>query len=171
MNTGLLVLRLVFGLVLAAHGSQKLFGFFGGYGLAGTGGWLDSIGFRPGRPMAALVGLAELAGGLGLALGLLTPLSAAVVIGTMAVAAWTHAGNGLWATNGGYELPLLNAVAAVALAFTGAGTFSLDNALGLTFGAGYGVAAVVVGLVAALAAVTRAKLALRSTTAQTPVHA
>lgn len=164
MNTGLLVLRLVVGLILAGHGAQKLFGLFGGYGIAGTGGWLDSIGFRPGRAMAVLVGLAELAGGLGLALGLLTPLSAAVVIGTMAVAVWTHASNGLWSTNGGYELALINAIVAVALAFTGAGSFSLDHALGLTFGTGYGVAAVVVGLVAALAAVTRATLALRSAT-------
>ena len=121
MDTGLLILRLVVGLVLAGHGAQKLFGLFGGYGIAGTGGWLDSIGFRPGRPMAVLVGLAELAGGLGLALGLLTPLSAAVVIGTMAVAVWTHSSNGLWSTSGGYELPLVNAVAAAALAFTGAG--------------------------------------------------
>jgi putative oxidoreductase len=162
MDTGLLVLRLVVGLILAAHGSQKLFGIFGGYGLTGTAGWLESIGFRPGRPMAVLVGIAEVAGGLGLALGLLTPLSAAVVIGTMAVAVWTHSANGLWATAGGYELPLINAVVAVALAFTGAGAYSLDHALGLTFGTGYAVAAVAVGVVAALAAVLRAKLALRS---------
>jgi putative oxidoreductase len=163
MDTGLLILRLVVGLILAGHGAQKLFGLFGGYGIAGTGGWLESIGFRPGRAMAVLVGLAELAGGLGLALGLLTPLSAAIVIGTMAVAVWTHSAHGLWSTGGGYELPLINAVVAVALGFTGAGSISLDHALGLTFGSGYGVAAVVVGLVAALAAVTRAKLALRST--------
>ncbi len=163
MDTGLLILRLVVGLVLAGHGAQKLFGLFGGYGIAGTGGWLESIGFRPGRPMAVLVGLTELAGGLGLALGLLTPLSAAVVIGTMAVAVWTHSSNGLWSTNGGYELPLINAVVAAALAFTGAGSFSVDHVLRLTFGSGYGVAAVAVGVVAALAAVLRAKLALRST--------
>lgn len=163
MDTGLLILRLVVGLILAGHGSQKLFGLFGGYGLTGTSGWLESIGFRPGRPMAVLVGVAEVAGGLGLALGLLTPLSAAVVIGTMAVAVWTHSANGLWSTAGGYELPLTNAVVAAALAFTGAGSYSLDHALGLTFGTGYAVAAVALGLVAALAAVVRAKLALRST--------
>jgi len=163
MNTGLLVLRIVVGLVLAAHGSQKLFGLFGGYGIAGTGGWLESIGFRPGRAMAVLVGASELVGGLGLAFGLLTPLSAAIVLGTMVVAAWTHASSGLWATNGGYELPLLNAAVAAALAFTGAGSISLDNAFGLTFGTGYGIGAVVLGLAAALAAIGRAKLALRST--------
>ena len=163
MSTGLLLLRLVVGLLLASHGSQKLFGWFGGHGVAGTAGWLESIGFRPGRAMAVLTGLAELAGGLGLALGLLTPLSAAVVLGTMTVAAWTHAASGLWNTAGGYELPLLNAVAAAALAFTGPGTFSVDHVLGLSWGAGHGVGAVALGLVAALAAVTRAKAARRST--------
>ena len=162
MSTGLLILRLVAGLLLAAHGSQKLFGWFGGYGIAGTAGWLESIGFRPGKPMAVLTGLAELAGGLALALGLLTPLAAAVVIGTMTVAAWTHAASGLWATNGGYELPLLYAVVAAALAFTGAGSISVDGALGLTFGTAYGVAAVVVGLVAAGITILRAKAVQRS---------
>ena len=171
MNTGLLVLRLVVGLILAGHGAQKLFGVFGGYGLAGTGGWLESIGFRPGHAMAVLVGVAEFAGGLGLALGLLTPLSSAVVLGTMAVAVWTHSANGLWSTGGGYELPLTNAVVAAALAFTGAGSYSLDHALGLTFGTGYAVAAVAVGLAAALAAIGRAKLAVRSTREQALANA
>jgi putative oxidoreductase len=163
MSTGLLLLRIVAGLILAAHGSQKLFGWFGGYGIAGTGGWLESIGFKPGKPLAVLTGLAELGGGLALALGLLTPLAAAVVIGTMTVAVWTHSASGLWATNGGYELPLLNGVIAAALAFTGAGDFSVDNALGLTFSPAYGVAAVVVGLLAAGVSILRAKTVLRST--------
>jgi putative oxidoreductase len=163
MSTGLLVLRLVIGLILAAHGTQKLWGWFGGYGIAGTGGWLESIGFRPGKAMAVVTGLAELAGGLGLALGLLTPLAAAVVIGTMTVAAWTHASNGLWASSGGYELPLINAAAAATLAFTGAGEYSLDNALGLTWGNGYAVAALALGLVAALIAIVGAKTTQRAT--------
>ena len=162
MSTGLLILRLVVGLVLAGHGAQKLFGWFGGYGVAGTGGWLHSIGFRPGKPMAVVVGLAELAGGIGLALGLLTPLAAAVVIGTMAVAAWSHEANGLWGTNGGYEQALTYGVVAVALAFTGAGDYSVDHALGLTWGTGYAVAATALGLLAALVSVAAAKVALRS---------
>ena len=162
MSTGLLILRLVIGLLLAAHGAQKLFGWFGGYGIAGTGGWLESIGFKPGKAMAVVTGLAELAGGLALAVGLLTPLAAAVVIGTMAVAAWTHAAAGLWASNGGYELPLIIGAAAAALAFTGAGDFSLDNALGLTFGTGYAVAALALGLVAAGVNILRAKSVQRA---------
>jgi putative oxidoreductase len=162
MSTGLLVLRLVVGLILAAHGAQKLFGWWGGYGIGGTGGWLASLGFRPGATMAVITGLAEVAGGLGLALGLLTPLAAAVVLGTMAVAAWTHAASGLWASNGGYELAVINAAVAVALAFTGAGQYSIDNALGLTWGNGYAIGAVALGLVAALVAIAGAKAALKS---------
>ena len=163
MSTGLLLLRIVAGLLLAAHGSQKLFGWFGGYGIAGTGGWLESIGFKPGKAMAVVTGLAEVVGGVALALGLLTPLAAAVVIGTMTVAAWSHAASGLWATNGGYELPLVYAVIGAALAFTGAGDFSVDNALGLSFGPEYGVGAVVLGLAAAGVNILRAKSAQRAT--------
>src|SRR5690348_1821338 len=83
MEVGLLVLRVVVGAFFAAHGAQKLFGWFGGYGLAGTGGFFESMGFRPGRAMAAVAGFSEFAGGLGIALGLLTPLAAAAVIGVM----------------------------------------------------------------------------------------
>ena len=172
MSTGLLILRLVIGLLLAAHGAQKLFGWFGGYGIAGTGGWLESIGFKPGKALAVVTGLAELAGGIALAVGLLTPLAAAAVLGTMTVAAWSHAANGLWATNGGYELPLINAVVAAALAFTGAGSFSLDNALGLTFGTAYAVGAVALGLVAAGVSIRRATSVQRaSASAADPVAA
>jgi len=163
MSTGLLLLRIVVGLLLAAHGSQKLFGWFGGYGIAGTGGYLESLGFKPGKAMAVVTGLAEVAGGVALAVGLLTPLAAAVVIGTMTVAAWTHAANGLWATAGGYELPFVYAVVGATLGFTGAGDFSLDHALGLSFGTGYGVAAIVLGLVAAAVNILRATSVQRST--------
>jgi putative oxidoreductase len=162
MSTGLLILRLVIGLILAGHGAQKLFGSFGGYGLAGTGGWLESIGFRPGKQLAFVTGLAEFLGGIALAIGLLTPLAAAAVVGTMAVAVWTHSANGLWGTNGGYELPLINAAAAATLAFTGAGAYSIDNALGLTWGNGWAIGAVALGLVAAGLAILGAKSALKS---------
>jgi putative oxidoreductase len=162
MSTGLLILRIVIGLLLAAHGAQKLFGWFGGYGISGTGGWLESIGFKPGKAMAVVTGLAELAGGLALAVGLLTPLAAAVVVGTMTVAAWSHAAAGLLASNGGYELPLIIGTVGATLAFTGAGDFSLDNALGLTFGTGYAVAAIALGLVAAGVNILRAKSVQRA---------
>lgn len=132
METGLLILRVTLGGILAAHGAQKLFGWFGGYGLAGTGGFLESIGFRPGKLQAALAGSAEFFGGLFLALGLVTPLASVLIAATMLVAAVSvHLAKGLFASNGGYELNLLIAVAALALAFTGPGAFSLDAVLGL----------------------------------------
>ena len=162
MNTGLLVLRLVVGLLLVGHGSQKLFGLFGGHGLSGTGGWFHSVGFRPGRQMALVAGLSEAGAGILLALGLLTPLASAAVIGTLVVAASVHLSAGLWGQNGGYELSLLYIVAAAALAFTGPGAWSLDNAVGLDgfAGTGWGVAALVVGVLSGLVVVARARAAL-----------
>lgn len=132
-DAGLLLVRLVFGLLMAAHGAQKLFGWFGGHGLAGTGGYFESLGFRPGRVMAGLAGAAELGGGLLLALGLLPPVGAALVLSVMIVAAVTvHWQNGLFAATNGIEVPLLYATMAVALALTGPGAFSLDAFLGLS---------------------------------------
>lgn len=136
MDTGLLVARLVFGLVMAAHGSQKLFGWFGGYGLAGTGGFFEQLGFRPGRFFAAIAGTTEVAGGLLLAFGLLGPLGPALILSVMLVAAATvHWQNGLWASNNGLEITLLYGAASVALALTGFGAMSLDAVLGLTWSA------------------------------------
>jgi putative oxidoreductase len=162
MNAGLFVLRVVLGLLLVGHGSQKLFGLFGGHGLSGTGAFFDSVGFRPGRTMALMAGATEVGGGILLILGLVTPLAAASVIGTMLVAASVHLKSGLWGQNGGYELALLYAVAAVALAFTGPGTWSLDHALGQTApaGTGWAVAAVFLGGLSGLALVVRARSAL-----------
>jgi putative oxidoreductase len=133
MDAGLLVARVVFGLLMAAHGSQKLFGWFGGYGIAGTGGFFESLGFRPGRWFALAAGLAETGGGLLLALGLFEPVAAALIISVMVVAAVTvHWQGGLFAMTNGVEVPLLYAAAAAALALTGPGVYSLDAALGLT---------------------------------------
>lgn len=162
MNTGLLVLRLALGLLLVGHGSQKLFGFFGGPGLAGTSGFFHSVGFRPGRPMAFVAGVSELTAGTLLALGLFTPLAAAGVIGTLVAAGSIHLSAGLWGQNGGYELPLVYVVSAAALAFTGAGAYSLDNAAGLDglAGNGWGIAAVLVGAGSGLAVVARGRRAL-----------
>ena len=133
MDTGLLIARIVFGLVMAAHGSQKLFGWFGGYGLAGTGGFFEQLGFRPGRTFAALAGATEFGSGLLLALGLLGPLGPAAILSVMIVAAVTvHWPQGLFAQNNGIEVPLLYSSLGIALAFTGHGAYSLDAALGLS---------------------------------------
>jgi putative oxidoreductase len=132
MDTGLLFARLVFGLLMAAHGAQKFFGWFGGHGLAGTGGFLESLGFRPGRVFAATAALAELTGGLLIALGLLGPVGPALMLSVMIVAAVSvHLKNGLFSQAGGIELPLLYGTAGVALALTGPGLYSLDAQLGL----------------------------------------
>ena len=150
MSEGLLIIRVVLGALLFAHGTQKLFGWYGGHGLDGTGGFFEQLGHAPGRRMAMIAGLSEAGGGGLLILGLLTPLAAAMIIGTMLVAAVSvHAQQGLWNTNGGYELPLLNAVVAAGLAFTGAGNWSIDHAAGIpwTHGAGPGCSAIVIALV------------------------
>ena len=162
MNTGLLILRLVLGLLLVGHGSQKLYGLFGGPGLAGAGGFFHSLGFRPGRPMAIVAGTSEVGAGALLAFGLLTPLASAAVIGTLVVAGSVHWAAGLWGQNSGYELPLFYATAAAALAFTGPGAYSLDNVLGLDgfAGVGWGVAALAVGGLSGLAVVARGRRAL-----------
>ena len=134
MDTGLLLARVVVGSVMAAHGAQKLLGWFGGYGIAGTGGYFESLGFRPGRFFAAAAGFSEAAGGSLLALGLLGPLGPAMIVAVMVVAmATVHWPNGLFAQNGGVEVPLLYAVIAAAIAFTGYGAYSLDAALGLSW--------------------------------------
>ena len=132
LSIGLLTGRLVLGLLMAAHGAQKLFGWFGGYGLTGTGEFLAQMGWRPGRLFATASALAELVGGLLVALGFLGPVGPAIVIAVMIVAAisvhWQHS---LFATSNGIELPLLYATGAAALALIGYGRYSLDAALGL----------------------------------------
>jgi putative oxidoreductase len=132
VSAGLLVGRLVLGLLMAAHGTQKLFGWFGGHGLAGTGGFLESLGFRPGRAFAAAAALTEVGGGLLVALGFLGPVGPALIISVMIVAALTvHWGHGLLSTSNGIEVPLLYAAGGLALALTGFGAYSLDALLGL----------------------------------------
>jgi putative oxidoreductase len=129
---GLLVLRVVLGLAMAAHGAQKLFGWFGGYGLAGTGGFFESIGFRPGRFFALAAGLGEAGAGVLTALGLLGPVGPAGIIVMMVVAAATvHLANGFFAANNGIELPLLYALGGATFALVGPGAYSLDALLGL----------------------------------------
>lgn len=132
MEFALLIARLYFGLGIAAHGAQKLFGWFGGYGLAGTGEWLESIGFRPGRLMALGAGLAEAGGGLLLALGLLGPVGPALVLIPMLVATLAvHLAHGFFTQQNGFELPMLFGMGALTFAATGFGSLSLDSWLGL----------------------------------------
>jgi putative oxidoreductase len=131
-NIGLLALRLAVGGLLAGHGAQKLFGAFGGPGLAGTSGWLESMGYRPGTQWAVLAGLSEFGGGTLTALGLLHPLGPIGTLGAMAVAAVdVHGGKPIWVTEGGAELPVTNMAAALALTLAGPGALSLDRAFGL----------------------------------------
>jgi putative oxidoreductase len=132
MNTGLLVARLVFGLVMAGHGAQKLFGWLGGYGIAGTGAFFESVGFRPGRVLAFAAGLSEFTSGVLIALGLFGPVGPALMLSVMIVASSLHWRGGLFAQNNGIEVPLLYAAGAIGLALTGFGAYSLDQALGLS---------------------------------------
>jgi putative oxidoreductase len=151
MNEGLLLLRLTVGLTLAAHGGQKLFGWFGGPGLDATGQGFAGLGFHPGWRHALLAGVVELGGGLLVALGFLTPVAAAIVIGVMIVAAMSaHASRGFFISRGGFEYNLVLGVAGLTLAFTGPGALSLDAWLGYSQGrALWGLAALVVGLTGA----------------------
>jgi len=169
MDTGLLIVRLVFGALLVGHGTQKLFGWFGGHGLDGTSRFFHSLGFRPGRVMAAVAGLSESGGGLLLALGLLTPLAGAAIVGTMVVAASVHLEKGLWGTNGGYEMALVYGVLGAAAGVSGPGSVSLDRVFGLDDGwsVGLGLAAVAVGLLTGAAVIARARWTLRREAALT----
>ena len=149
MAIGLFLLRLTVGLTLAAHGAQKLFGWFGGHGLDDTGKGLAGLGFHPGRRHALMAGVVEVGGGVLLALGLFTPAAAAVVFSVMVVAAFSaHVQRGFFAQQGGYEYNLVLGVAGLAMAFTGPGTVSVDALIGAPMGgASWGVAAFVVGVI------------------------
>ncbi len=133
MDAALLIVRLIIGLGLAAHGAQKLFGWFGGYGIVGTGGWFESIGFKPGKFFAVVAGVGEFAGGLLVALGLLGALGPALVLAVMLVAILTvHIRNGFFTTGNGWEMPALYIAGAIALPFTGFGAYALDRVFGVT---------------------------------------
>ena len=131
-DVALLLIRLVSGGLLAGHGAQKLFGSFGGSGLQGTAGWLESTGLNPGQVWAAIAGGGELKGGLLTALGLGGPIGSILTLSAMVMAtAKGHWGKPIWATAGGAELPLINGATAVALALSGPGKYSLDRLLGI----------------------------------------
>ncbi|WP_137168437.1 DoxX family protein [Salinimonas lutimaris] len=127
---GQVFLRVPVGIILAAHGAQKLFGWFGGYGLEGTGQWMESIGLAPGLIMALLAGSAEFFGGLALIAGLATRPAALVTAFTMVIAIFSvHIGNGLFMSNNGYEFALALLAATVTLTIQGAGSYSADALL------------------------------------------
>lgn len=133
MDVAILILRLVVGLLLFGHGAQKLFGWFGGSGLTGTFGMVDRLRFRPKMLWGLGVALGETVGGGLLALGLLSPLGSIAIIAVMIVATIAvHWKNGIWNSKGGYEFPLTNIAAAIAVAGTGPGRYSLDALLGIT---------------------------------------
>ena len=169
MAIGLLLVRLVFGLLMAAHGSQKIFGWFGGYGLTGTRTFLEQLGFRPGRLFAAAAGWTEFLGGMLVAVGFGGPIGPALMVSVMIVAAMSvHWGHGLFAATNGIEIPLLYAASAAALAFTGPGRFSVDALFGLTSMWTTATAGIALGL-AALAAI--ANLAARQSAVPSSVRA
>jgi len=152
MDIGLLILRVIVGLTLTAHGTQKLFGWFGGPGVDATGQSFTMLGFPPGRRHALMAGLAETGGGVLLALGLLTPVAAALILSVMIVAVVTvHLKKGFFASNGGYEYNLVLGIAALALVFTGPGSISLDAVFGRYLsGTLWGVLALVIGGIGAV---------------------
>lgn len=133
LSAGLLVVRVVIGLVMAAHGAQKLFGWFGGYGLSKTGEFFVQLGFWPARALAATASASEIASGLLVALGFLGPIGPSLMIAVMIVAMITvHWKNGLFAADNGVEVPLLYSTVALGLALIGFGRYSIDAWLGIT---------------------------------------
>lgn len=131
-NLAALLLRLVLGGLLAGHGAQKLFGSFRGPGLEGTSGFMEMLGFKPGKPWAVVAGLSEFGGGVLTLLGLFSPAGPLGVIGAMSMATVTaHKGKPIWVTEGGAELPVVNITAALALILNGPGKYSLDRAFGI----------------------------------------
>jgi putative oxidoreductase len=133
MAIALLIVRVILGLGIAAHGAQKLFGWFGGYGIKGTGGFFETIGFRPGNFFAAAAGLGEFGGGALTVLGVGGPIGPAIIIMVMLVAILAvHWGHGFFTAKNGSELPLTYASGSLLLMFTGPGPYSIDSLLGLS---------------------------------------
>lgn len=149
-DVGLLIMRLTLGLTAAAHGTQKLFGWFGGGGLDGTGQFFAMSGYPSGKTMAVIAGLSETLGGLGLVLGLFTPLAGAALLGTMINAMAVKWGGGFFAPDG-IEYELLFAATAAGLALTGPGRIAVDRTLPVlrAHRLAYGIAAVALAAVVA----------------------
>jgi putative oxidoreductase len=150
-DVAFLILRTAVGGLLAGHGAQKLFGWFGGSGLKGTAAWLESIGIKPGDKWAPVAGLSEFGGGLLTTLGFLNPLGPIAILAAMSMATVkAHRGKPIWATAGGPELAVTNMTVALAIALAGPGRYSLDAAMRLRIPASL-VAAAAVAAAAGLA--------------------
>ena len=152
-DTGLLILRIFLGLLMVAHGSQKLFGWLNGYGVAGTGEYFESIGYPSGKLMAVLAALVEAGGGAAFAAGFLTPVVSLIFIALFVNVAWAGHGHTFWNHNQpfGIEYPLVLGVLSATFAYTGPGRYSLDSAMDWSLlGPGWFTAAVGIGLVAGL---------------------
>ena len=173
MNVALLVLRVIVGGLFVGHGSQKLFGWFGGHGPRGTASYFESLGLRPGLPFALLAGTAELSGGLLLGFGLFVPVAAMLLIGVMTTAiAAAHWKNGLWVTAGGMEYPLVLTAVAFAVAALGPGSISLDNAFGIDWaGLEWALGAAAIGCLGGLIVVALGRFARRTQRREPQVHA
>jgi putative oxidoreductase len=159
MDLALFALHFVVGALFFAHGTQKLFGWFGGYGIDGTAGFMEQLSMRPARLHAVAAGLAETVGGILLALGLFTPIGAAMVIAVMVTAIITvHGTKGFFTSDGGYEFNLVLIAVAFALAGVGPGAWSLDNALDVSWtGTGWALVALGAGLLGGIGAVVQGR--------------
>ncbi len=134
LDIALLILRLVLGLLFIGHGTQKLFGWFGGHGLKGAEMMFGGMGMKPARLWALVASLSETLGGLGLVLGFLTPIAAALIIGVMLVAIIkVHWAKGVWNMQGGFEYNLMNIAASIVLGLVGPGLYSIDALLGFPY--------------------------------------
>jgi putative oxidoreductase len=173
MEVGLLVLRVVVGAFFVGHGAQKLFGWFGGHGLGGTGAAFEGMGLRPGRTMAAMAGTAEITGGVLLGIGLLTPLAAALLIAVMTLAiAIVHWRHGPWVAEGGWEYSVVLIAVAFAVTAVGPGKYSLDRALELDLaGVDWALIALGAGVVSALVVAAAARVQAPDTAGTRPAGA
>ncbi len=168
-DLALLLLGLTVGLTFAAHGAQKAFGWWGGPGLGGWQAAMDHMGFRPARLFAAVSMLAELAGGLFLAVGFLTPVAAAILVAqSTVIILHVHLPKGFWSAKGGLEFALQLGVGALVLGLAGRGAASVDGALGLAFGSTTRIELLLVGLLAGLGSIAISRLA--SSPAGHPAH-
>lgn len=151
MTFGIAILRAVIGGLFIGHGLQKLLGKFGGFGIEGTGGWMESVGMRPGKVHATAAGLAETGGGALLVAGAATPLAQTALTSTMTVAiAKVHGANGVWSQNGGYEFPLTMTTALFAITASGPGALALDRR---EWGTGWAIVALAAGVAGGFAAI------------------